>query len=201
MGQETIPAAAVALQRLKDGNERFATGKPATKPADAEQRAALAKGQQPFAVVLACADSRVAPELVFDQGLGELLVLRVAGNVVDRSVLGSVEFAVEYLETPLIVVLGHESCGAVTAAVEGKPLPGELGWLVQQLHTGPSLPKDKKEAVAAGVRANALYQTAELSRRSQKVKELVQGQRVQVLTGIYSLETGRVDWIEAFEQK
>src|SRR2546421_4904043 len=138
------PTPAAALKLLKQGNERFTQGKLAARDIGASRRAALAKGQHPFAVVLTCADSRVAPELVFDQGLGDIFVLRVAGNIADRSVIGSIEYAVEHLHTPLIVVLGHESCGAVQAALEGKSLPGDLGWLVQQVHVGVKLPEDKQ---------------------------------------------------------
>src|SRR5439155_1280302 len=108
---------AQALERLKAGNTRFAADKSNPKNIGKDRRAVLAKGQHPFAVVLTCADSRVAPELVFDQGLGDLFVLRVAGNIADPFVLGSIEYAVEHLHTPLIVVLGHESCGAVAAAL------------------------------------------------------------------------------------
>src|SRR5438105_3479472 len=126
-GQEPVPTPAAALDRLKDGNGRFAADKPAARKTDAKRRAELAAGQHPFAVVLTCADSRVAPELVFDAGLGELFVLRVAGNIADPAVVGSIEYAVEHLHTPLIVVLGHESCGAVAAALDGAKLPGDPG--------------------------------------------------------------------------
>ncbi len=102
----------------------------------ARRRALLAKGQHPHAVILSCADSRVAPELLFDQGLGDLFVLRVAGNISDPFVLGSIEYAVEHLHAPLIVVLGHESCGAVAAALTKVDFPGNLGTLIKEVHVG-----------------------------------------------------------------
>jgi len=132
--QEAPPSAAEALTRLKEGNDRFAADKPARTDVGAKRRARLTQGQQPFAVVLSCADSRVPPEIVFDQGLGDLFVLRVAGNIADTAMIGSAEYAVQSLKTPLIVVLGHEDCGAVQAALNNKPLPGDLGWLIKQVH-------------------------------------------------------------------
>src|SRR5205085_10520354 len=136
---------------LKEGNGRFAAGKLAVKDVGAQRRATLAKGQHPFAVVLACADSRVPPELVFDQGLGELFVLRVAGNLADPFVLGSIEYAVEHLHTPLIVVLGHENCGAVAAALTKAAFPGNLGTLVKEVHVGKNLPMERAAALPAAV--------------------------------------------------
>src|SRR5439155_16101250 len=134
--QETRPSPAAAWQKLKEGNARFVSDRLAARQIGEERRARLAKGQQPFAVVLSCADSRVVPELLFDQGLGDVFVVRVAGNIADKAMLGSIEYAVEHLHVPLVVVLGHESCGAVQAALDGKPLPGNLGWLVKQVYTG-----------------------------------------------------------------
>src|SRR5947209_2306854 len=131
LSQEAAPPTAEgAIKLLKEGNGRFAQGKLAAKDTGANRRALLAKGQHPFAVVLTCADSRVAPELVFDQGLGDLFVLRVAGNITDPFTLGSIEYAVEHLHTPLIVVLGHENCGAVAAALTKVEFPGNLGTLI-----------------------------------------------------------------------
>jgi carbonic anhydrase len=156
----------------------------------------LAKGQAPFALVLTCADSRVAPELVFDQGLGDLFVLRVAGNISEPAVLGSIEYALEHLHTPLIVVIGHESCGAVKAAVEGGHLDGNLSWLIERVYVGKGKPKDMKEAV----KTNALRQAALLSEQSKIIKELVHNKRVQIVAGAYSLSTGKVDWFEGEER-
>src|SRR5262249_38747127 len=141
----------VALERLKEGHARFLAGKATPQVVDAKLRAELAKSQNPFAVVLACADSRVAPELVFDQGHGELFVSRIAANVTGPSILGSVEYAVAHLGVPLVVVLGHENCGAVKAALEDDELEGNLGFLLREVHVGKHLPADKKQAVPAAV--------------------------------------------------
>src|SRR5262249_21918335 len=139
---------AQALERLKAGNDRFSDDKTGERKIGKDRREELAKGQHPFAVILTCADSRVAPELVFDTGLGDLFVLRVAGNVTDPAVIGSIEYAVEHLHAPLIVVMGHEACGAVKAALGGQPLPGDLGTLIKMVRAGRDLPKDPAEALA-----------------------------------------------------
>ncbi|HEY4484757.1 MAG TPA: carbonic anhydrase, partial [Nitrospiria bacterium] len=120
-----------ALTMLMEGNARYVEGKMLHPNQAADRMGELAKGQHPFAVILGCADSRVPPEIVFDQGLGDLFVLRVAGNIADDAVIGSIEYAVEHLGTTLVFVLGHERCGAVSAAVEvvtkGAKVPGHIG--------------------------------------------------------------------------
>src|SRR5437773_310046 len=143
-GQEkSALTAEQAWERLKKGNEKFVADKSAAQDLGAERRRELAKGQHPFAIVLTCADSRVAPEYIFNQGLGDIFVLRVAGNIADPFVLGSIEYAVEHLHSPLIVVLGHSKCGAVDAAMgESKPT-GNLGKLISEVHIGKDLPADK----------------------------------------------------------
>jgi len=191
-----MPTGLKALQRLKAGNARFAADKPSTRDVGKSRRAELAKGQKPFAIVLACADSRVTPELIFDQGLGDLFVLRLAGNVVEPAVLGSIEYAVEHLHTPLVVVLGHESCGAVKAAVDGGKVEGNLGWLIERVHPGKAVPKDPKAALAACIKNNAIYQAQQLSAQSKVIKEFLDAKRVQLVAGVYSLSTGKVDWLE-----
>src|SRR5215471_12890418 len=131
---DETPPGLEALQRLKAGNARFAADQPSKRDVSKARRAEVAKGQKPFAIILACADSRVAPELIFDQGLGDLFVLRVAGNVTDPENLGSIEYALVHFKTSLIVVLGHDECGAVKAALAGKPLEGNLGKLIARIH-------------------------------------------------------------------
>lgn len=172
--------AAASLRRLKEGNERFAGGKTVTRVLDVATRARLAQGQQPMAAILACADSRVPPEFLFDQSLGDLFVIRVAGNVTSTGALGSLEYAVEHLKVPLIVVVGHTNCGAVRAAVEGADPDGFLGLLLRDVHIGRNLPQDRKEAVAAGVRANVLTHAGELTKRSGILQEAVRAGRVRV---------------------
>ena len=197
LGQEQTPAPAAALERLKEGNSRFVDGKSVAKKIDANRRKELAEGQHPFAVILTCADSRVAPELVFDQGLGDVFVLRVAGNIADRTEIASIEYAVGQLHVPLVVVIGHEKCGAVAAALDGKPLPGDLGWLIKQIHVGDQLPENKADRLNAGIKANALHAADELKQKSSVIKELAATKRIQIVTGIYSLTSGKVEWLEA----
>jgi carbonic anhydrase len=190
-----------ALQKLKDGHARFLAGKATPQVVDAKKRAELAKGQSPFAVVLACADSRVPPELLFDQGLGQLFVVRVAGNVTGPSILGSIEYAVEHLHTPLIVVLGHESCGAVKAALSEDDPDGNLGFLLREVHVGKHLPMDKKEVVPAAIKSNVLFHAAEITKRSSILKDFVTSGRVQVEAGVFSLTTGDVEWLTPAKKK
>jgi carbonic anhydrase len=113
-----------ALTRLKEGNRRFIDSQATHPRGDGTRRQELVSGQRPFSIILGCADSRVAPELVFDEGLGDLFVIRVAGNIADDVVLGSIEYAVAHLGVNLVVVLGHQSCGAVNAAVENVDVKG-----------------------------------------------------------------------------
>ncbi|HLN30331.1 MAG TPA: carbonic anhydrase [Gemmataceae bacterium] len=201
LAQELRLTPAVALERLKDGNARFAADTQAAKDIGNKRRTELARGQHPFAVILSCADSRIVPEWLFDQGLGDLFVLRIAGNVAEQGMLASTEYAVEHFHVPLIVVLGHDRCGAVQAAVDGKPLPGHLGWLVKQVFTGDNLPAGKPEAVAAAIRANAIHQAEALTRKSPELKELMDHKRVQVVAGVYSLATGKISWSDVPEPK
>jgi carbonic anhydrase len=193
-GKEAISPAA-ALARLKEGHARFLAEKATVRVMDAKLRAQLAKGQEPFAAVLACADSRVAPELIFDQGFGELFVIRVAGNVTGTSILGSVEYAVEHLHVPLVVVLGHENCGAVKAALSDDDPDGNLGFLLREIHVGKHLPADKKQALAAAIKSNVRFHAAELTKRSSILKDFAQSGRMQVVTGVFSLTTGEIDWL------
>jgi carbonic anhydrase len=195
--QEATPTADKALDRLKDGNTRFVADKPVAKDVGDKKRRELAKGQHPFAVVLTCADSRVTPELVFDQGLGDLFVLRVAGNVADPALLGSMEYAVTELKCPLIIVLGHEECGAVKAAIGDQKHDGNLGKLIELVKPGDDLPKDKKEALAAGVANNVRNQASALTAKSDVLKDFVSSKRVRIASGVYSLETGKVSWLDA----
>jgi len=130
-----------ALERLLQGNQRYVAGKATHPDQTAERRLGLASGQAPFAIILTCADSRVAPELFFDQGLGDLFVIRNAGNILDDHVIGSMEYAVEHLHAGLIVVVGHGQCGAVSAAVAGGEVPGHIRSVTEAI--APALEDDK----------------------------------------------------------
>ena len=186
-----------ALARLVEGNKRFVEMKLAHPDQDAGRRTELATGQQPFAVILGCSDSRVSPEVIFDQGLGDLFVVRVAGNVADDIGIASMEYAVEHLGSRLIVVLGHERCGAVTAAVAGGELPGHLPALMTALK--PAVEKGKGhagDAVEAAMLANVEL-TAEQLRESKPIlAELVEKGEVKIVGARYDLDTGAVELIK-----
>jgi carbonic anhydrase len=189
-----------ALARLLSGNRRFVRGRarhPRQRLADLHE---VAAGQHPFAITLGCADSRVPPELLFDQGLGDLFDNRVAGNIVDDLLLGSVEFAVEEFESPLIVVLGHERCGAITATIDairtGGTAPGHIGAIVEALRpiVEPVL-DEPGDPVENGVRANVRAQVAALTARSGIVAGHVRDGRLAVVGARYDLDDGRVSLV------
>jgi carbonic anhydrase len=191
------PTAEQAWQRLKDGNERFAADRRESKDVGTARRKELTAGQYPFAIVLSCADSRVPPEIIFDQGLGNIFVVRVAGNISEPFALGSIDYAVEHLHVPLIVMLGHEKCGAVAAAL-GKDKPGgNLGRLIGEIHVGEHRSADKDEALADSVENNARFQANVLAERSDVIREHVRQKKLQVVTGVYDLASGKVRWLEA----
>lgn len=184
---------------LAAGNERFATGTPRHPHEDTEYRESLVAGQHPIACVLSCADSRVAPELVFDQGLGDLFTVRSAGEVLDDAVVGSIEYAVEHVAVPLVVVLGHAGCGAVQATVDvvrGAPAPdGSIAALVQAIE--PAVREvtahgDDAAYLADCVAAQARRAAAALTTASPIVHDAVAAGRTAVVAGVYDLESGRV---------
>ena len=181
-----------ALNRLKAGNERFASSKESTSKPVAARRAETAGGQNPFAIVVGCADSRTAPEIVFDQGIGDLFVVRTAGNLVDDYALGSIEYAVEHLGVRLIVVLGHERCGAVTAALAGSSAPGHINALVRDIQPAVVAAKGKEgDALANAIHENDLAVAAKI-RKQAELGELAS--QVRVVEGYYDLDTGKVEW-------
>jgi carbonic anhydrase len=197
-------AAREALQRLTEGNRRFASGESVGALSSGARRAELVAGQQPFAIVLGCSDSRVPAELVFDQGLGDLFVIRVAGNVVAPSQIGSVEFAAERFGTRLVVVLGHSQCGAVLATLEELRQPSErqsrnLRSIVDRIRpsvegllaTAAGMDSDAlvREAVRANVRTSANH----LRHASEVLERLIDGDGLLVVGAEYSLESGLVD--------
>jgi carbonic anhydrase len=202
-GSGAPPTPDAALQRLKEGNARFVKDTLRKKDTGPARRGELVKGQSPVALVLTCGDSRVVPELIFNKGLGDLFVLRVAGNVADEAhgLLGSAEYAVTSLKVPLIVVMGHEHCGAVKGVLTGELPPGNLGKLLKSIHVGTGLPKDKKAALAAAVRANAAYQAEQLARQSEVLRDFAETGRVLIVPAVYSLTTGEVSWLDPVRVK
>ncbi|NOT33611.1 MAG: carbonic anhydrase [Candidatus Eisenbacteria bacterium] len=197
-----------ALERLRDGNRRFVDEirNPAA-PRTQARRLELAAGQQPFAIILGCSDSRVPAELVFDQGLGDLFVIRVAGNIVAPSQVGSVEFAAERYETRLVVVLGHSQCGAIQATVEelGRPSQDQSPYLhsiVDRIRPSvepllaTGLRADPEELVRQAVRANIRASASHLRHGSEILEQLIETRGVRVVGAEYSLETGLVDFFD-----
>jgi carbonic anhydrase len=184
------------VQRLIDGNRRYAEGRPLNMDRNAARRGEIAKGQKPFAIVLTCSDSRVPPELLFDQGLGQLFVIRTAGNVTDDIALGSIEYAAEHLNTRLIVVLGHERCGAVEATVKGGELPGHIGAIGAKIKPavaiGKAFPGDQVDNC---VRANIVNVMTGLRESKPILAEMVEKGEVAVVGARYDLDDGLVTWI------
>ena len=182
-----------ALERLSEGNSRFVKDKLEHKKQNSERRAQLSAGQHPFAIVLSCADSRVIPEITFDTGLGELFVVRVAGNVANTSSIASIEYAVANLGTKLIVVMGHQSCGAVGAAIAGGDAGPNLNKLVSYI--SPSVEKLGKEAsMDSIIKENANHSAATLKSKSQIIADAVNSGEVEIVSAYYSLETGAVEF-------
>ena len=194
--EQTLSADA-ALARLWAGNQRYIADKEQHPDESLARRKELVEGQHPFAVILGCADSRVAPELLFDQGLGDLFVIRVAGNIVDDAVLGSIEYAVEHLGTKLIVVLGHEKCGAISAAVEGGAAAGHLKSLVTAIRPAvQATAHDPGDKIHNCVVANARRVATQIRESKPVLKEQVANNRVKVVAADYELDTGRVRLLE-----
>jgi len=191
------PSADQALQKLLAGNLRYVTNAATHPDQTPERRAEVAKGQSPFAIVLTCADSRVSPEVVFDQGLGDLFVVRNAGNVLDDHTIGSIEYAVEHLHAQLVIVLGHGQCGAVSAAVAGGHAPGHIASVVEAIEPAVELAKDLPgDKVDNVVRTNAKRVAEILNRVEPILSESVKSGKVKVVAARYDLGSGQVEVIK-----
>ena len=189
-----------SLMLLKEGNVRYVTGKPQHPHLDAERRTiTVEQGQEPFATVLACSDSREPVELIFDRGVGDLFVIRVAGNVAGPSELATVEYGVSHLNTPLLVVMGHTKCGAVTAVVKGTELHGHLQTLAERIKPAADRVKaetpEPEEAVAKAIQANVWQTIADTIKESSVVRERVRAGKLSILGAVYDLEQGKVTWL------
>src|SRR6516164_9269843 len=188
-----------ALSRLLNGDKRFAAGK-SEEPHGAallERRHALAKEQKPFAVILSCSDSRVPPELVFDVSLGDIFVVRTAGEVVDEVVLGSIEYAIEHLGTHLIVVLGHQRCGAVSAAVSGATDTGDIPDVLKAIL--PAVEETKGQSgdpIDNAVRANARDIAKRLQNAGPIIAPLAKTGELKIVAAYYSLDTGQIELLK-----
>ncbi len=182
-----------SLNRLKAGNARFVEDKLDGKLQDSSRRSDLTGGQSPYAIILSCADSRVVPELAFDTGLGELFVFRVAGNVANTSTIASIEYAVAHLGTKLIVVMGHESCGAVTAALAGGDAGHNLNHLLA--HVIPAREASEDKSVNAVVKKNAEMTAQELRTRSKIINDAATDGGLSIVPAYYNLDSGKVDFL------
>ena len=190
-----------ALKILKEGNDEFRTDAPYRAARGRERRIQLALGQAPFCVLVGCSDSRVPPELLFGRGLGELFIIRNAGNTIDTAALGSVEYGVGVLGCPLVVVLGHEKCGAVAAAVDvvtkNATFPGVIGEMIQSILPAVLSVRDKPgDLMENAVEANARRVAARLKTQSPVLLEALRTNRVKVIAANYDLDDGSVHWYE-----
>ncbi len=180
-------------QKLLDGNKRYVGAKLSHPNQTAERRAEVAKGQHPFAAIVSCSDSRVPPEVVFDQGMGDLFVIRLAGNVLDDAALGSLEYAVEHLGVKYILVLGHERCGAVDATVKAGEVPGHIGSLVKAIK--PAVEKvrnDPGDLLDNAVRANVVMVVQQLKSSAPILEEAVKKNELKIEGARYDLDDGVV---------
>jgi len=184
-------------QTLKDllaGNERFVSRKSIHPNQSVERRTEVVKGQRPSAVILGCSDSRIPPEIIFDQGIGDLFVIRVAGNIIDDAIMGSMEYAVEHLHVQLIVVLGHQKCGAVEATVKGGHAPGHIGTLAQAIQ--PAVEKARSQSgnlVENAIRIHVERMVQELKSAKPILAEAIHKGELQIVGARYDLESGRVE--------
>lgn len=194
-----------ALQRLRDGNRRFAEDKRLHRMGVEARRRELQDGQEPFAIILGCADSRVPAEIVFDQGLGDLFVIRVAGNIVQPSQIGSVEFAASQFGTRLVVVLGHSQCGAISATIEQLQSPGSersenLRSIVEFVRSSvePLLDQglDSATVLEKAVRENVRTSAERMRHASPIIEKLEREEGLVIVGAEYSLETGLVDFFD-----
>ena len=191
--EKTTVTADQALKFLEDGNKRFVAARfDNAKKSDA-RRAEVAKGQKPFAVIIGCSDSRVPPEVVFDQGLGDLFIVRLAGNIVDDAALGSIEYAVDHLGAPLIVILGHQRCGAVEATVQGGEAHGHIPILLKAIQPAVDQAKGRPgDLLDNAIRANVALVAAKLKGAAPILAPAVKEGKVKVVGAYYDLDTGKV---------
>ena len=191
-----------ALQKLQEGNARFAAGESTYPRFDAARREMTStKGQHPFVTVIACSDSRVPVEALFDQGIGDVFVIRVAGNVCDTDEIGSIEYGVDHLGTPLMVVLGHTQCGAVTAVTTGAEVHGSIPELVDNIAPAVAAAKEAHpgmgtdELVPYAIEVNVWQSIDDLLTGSEAVAARAADGRVRVVGAIYDIADGTVEWL------
>jgi carbonic anhydrase len=192
-----------ALALLKKGNARFAAMETTHPNVTAERRTDTAvNGQKPFAIVLACSDSRVPVETIFDRGIGDIFVVRVAGNIaMDASVIGSIEYGAGHLNIPVIVIMGHTDCGAVKAAISGLPLEGDLRAIQETIEAAVEKVKKDQPALqcdaltSAVVKENIFKAASDLLAKSDEIRHMVGEGKLKIVLAVYDLKTGAVEWI------
>lgn len=197
-GNTSVWTSQSALENLQNGNERFISGKPKVWDSGAAAREKLSTGQSPYACVITCSDSRVPPEEIFDTGLGELFVIRVAGNVTPADVVASADYAVGHLNCPVVVVMGHTRCGAVGAALSESEFAEPLNSLITQIKPHAEACQAKgyapEEIFAGVVKENARAGAVHLLAGSRAIEQAVMDGKCVVLSAVYDIETGVVDW-------
>ena len=190
-----------AWEKLKNGNARFISGNMHFPNISAKRRAETTEGQRPFAAILTCADSRTSPELIFDQGIGDLFVVRVAGNICDDLLSGSLEIGVEYCDTSLIVVMGHQNCGAISIAINEHASTPNLHKLMAKIQPAVDAARrehpdyEGSELINAAAKINARMAAEELVRSSESMREKIASGDLQVVAAYYNIDSGQVEWL------
>jgi carbonic anhydrase len=197
-----------ALKMLQDGNKRFVSAAVKRPNQNAKQRVQTAvKGQKPFAAVLSCADSRVPVEVVFDRGIGDIFVIRDAGNIATQTDIGNIEFALATFGTPLVVVMGHTDCGAVVAAVQGGEAPPNIkaivNFIAPAVATAKSANPDKSgdALVSAATTANVWQAMADMYKNSPLIREKVKDGKIKIVGAVYDIHSGKVNWMGPHPQQ
>jgi carbonic anhydrase len=198
---DTGPSSEDVLEALKKGNERFSSDKPAYPNEGAVRRTQVAPAQHPMATVVSCSDSRVPPEILFDRGIGDLFIIRVIGNIGGADQTGSAEYGVEHLETPLLVVLGHTRCGAVSATLQHAHVEGSIPQLLD--HITPAVNTVRKqypetkdaELLPHAIKANVFQSISEMMTRSAIIRERVHSGKLKVVGAVYDIQSGKVEWL------
>ncbi len=181
-----------AIKKLEEGNLRFVNDTMENRRFYAKRRKELIDGQEPWTIILSCADSRVVPELIFDTGIGELFVIRVAGNIANTSTIATIEYAVANINTPVIVVLGHENCGAVTAAIADNDLGDNLNHLLANIQPAKITATD--QSINGVAKENAILTSKELVNKSEIIRSALQKKELEIIPAYYHLGTGKVDF-------
>lgn len=188
-----------AIKKLADGNKRYVSQNLNQKNYNKE-RSSQAKGQTPYAIILTCSDSRVPPEIIFDESLGQLFVIRNAGNVADEVVLGTIEYGAEHLHAPLLVVMGHTKCGAVTATVKGEELPPNIDAIASHIRPAVTaakpISKNENELINNSIEENINLQIKEIMSKSSIIRELVEQNKLKIIGALYNIETGVVEFYD-----